>query len=371
MKRFLKTKLFWITLILSVFIHFLLISYFNDLMEYSPDKIIMEKCHAVSISLKLKANLSPSVKSLENSNQPTVSDSPKIKNENMKQRILQMEEKIVKEELKNEKIIQDSRETRETTPTPEIKRVDIRKKVNDGFEQKSKPEKDVKEEVVQEPVEIKEKNHQKEKTQEEKPIPIKKAQKELVKEDDEILKEQIETDEPIENKEIKQETEKMLVEEKREPEKEIKQEKKQNLPEEMNHNVELKEIPVGEDFDKTFQGNEESKETFTEESEIEEILDFTGKSYSLDVNPPELLEFERPVYPENLREREIEGKVILKLLIDREGKVEDIQVFESSGYKAFDNIAVEAVRQWWFKPARKENRQKKCRVLIPINFQIK
>ena len=370
MKRFLKTKLFWITLILSVFIHFLLISYFNDLMEYSPDKIITEKCHAVSISLKLKANLFPSVKSLGNSNQPIVSDSPKIKNENMKQRILQMEEKIVKEELKNEKIIQNSRETRETTPTPEIKRVDIRKKVNDGFEQKSKPEKDVKEEVVRNPVEIKEKNHQKEKTQEEKPISIKKAQKELVKEDDEILKEQIETDEPIENKEIKQEIEKMLVEEKREPEKEIKQEKKQNLPEEMNHNVELKEIPVGEYFDKAIRRDEDRKETFTEETVIEEVLDFTGKNYPVNLNPPKLLEFERPAYPKNLREREIEGKVILKLLIDRDGKVEETLVFKSSGYEAFDKIAVEAVRQWRFKPAEKEKRLKKCQVLIPINFKI-
>lgn len=103
----------------------------------------------------------------------------------------------------------------------------------------------------------------------------------------------------------------------------------------------------------------------------EEILDFTGNSYSDNVIPPELLEFQPPIYPKNLRERDIEGKVMLKVFIDTEGKVGEIHIFKSSGYEMFDQIAIKAVRQWRFKPAKKENRERESRVLIPINFQIK
>jgi len=37
--------------------------------------------------------------------------------------------------------------------------------------------------------------------------------------------------------------------------------------------------------------------------------------------PPKIISFLQPEYPENLRKREIEGNVQLKVLIDRRGKV--------------------------------------------------
>jgi len=167
------------------------------------------------------------------------------------------------------------------------------------------------------------------------------------------------------------ETEKSLTTGNKETEKEAEQEKERNLPKQSNNNENIKEKPVQEDFDIAYQGDDCKKEDQVKNSEIEETLDFTGNNYPDNVNPPELLEFQRPVYPKNLRERDIEGKVILKLLIDKEGKVQEIQIFESSGYKTFDQIAVKSVWQWQFKPARKGNQQRESRVLIPINFQIK
>jgi len=175
---------------------------------------------------------------------------------------------------------------------------------------------------------------------------------------------------------IKQEPEKELVSNKiilaEKVEGEPLREDKKILPSQSKKNEYSKEKAVREDFNITSQEvNYKNEDQVKNNKEIEKALDFTGNSYPDNVDPPELLEFQRPVYPENLRERDIEGKVILKVLIDKEGRVQEIQIFESSGYNMFDQIAVKSVRQWRFKPARKENRQRESQVLIPINFQIK
>ena len=104
---------------------------------------------------------------------------------------------------------------------------------------------------------------------------------------------------------------------------------------------------------------------------IEEILDFTGGNYTENITPPRLKEYEYPIYPGNLRERDIEGKVKLEVLIDREGGVKEIKILQSSGYKAFDDSAIVSVQKWQFKPASKAERQMFSRIIIPISFQIK
>lgn len=134
----------------------------------------------------------------------------------------------------------------------------------------------------------------------------------------------------------------------------------------------MEEKPVQGDFNTALQEADYKNEGKVKENpEIEEILDFTTNNYPDNINPPQLLEFKRPVYPKNLRERDIEGKIILKILIDKEGKVQEIQIFKSSGYEAFDQTAVKSVWQCQFKPAKKGNQQRESWVLIPINFQIK
>lgn len=152
---------------------------------------------------------------------------------------------------------------------------------------------------------------------------------------------------------------------KQEPEKEL-------LSNKMLSAEKMEEKPVRGDFNIASQeADYKNKGQVKINPEIEETIDFTTNNYPDNVNPPELLEFQRPVYPKNLRERDVEGKVILKILIDKEGKVQEIQIFESSGYEAFDQIAVKSVRQWQFKPAKKGSQSRESWVLIPINFQIK
>ncbi len=42
-------------------------------------------------------------------------------------------------------------------------------------------------------------------------------------------------------------------------------------------------------------------------------------------------------------------------MVDRNGRVGDLKVFKSSGYKVLDRAASSSVREWIFKPAIKEN----------------
>jgi len=103
----------------------------------------------------------------------------------------------------------------------------------------------------------------------------------------------------------------------------------------------------------------------------EEILDFTGELYADEITPPALKDYRKPVYPKGLREREIEGKVMLDVLLSRKGLVEEIKIHKSSGYDVFDKAAIQSVLKWRFMPAGKAGRQMACRVIIPVNFQIK
>jgi len=310
MKRLIKKpKPIWICLILSLLIHFFLISCFIYSLEVSSNKKIIEKSHIARISLKLKTDLSFPIENSGVSKLKSVPDSQNIENRDTEKQILQMEEKILK---------------------------------------KQEPEKELPSNKM---------------------IPAEKVGEEALRED---KKNSMDNNQPDKNKKAKPETEKSLATGNRETGKEAEQEKERNLPSQSKNNEYFKEKPVQEDFNIASQEVDYKEEGQTEKNpEIDDTLDFTKNNYPDNVNPPELLEFQPLVYPKNLRERDIEGKVILKILIDKEGKVQEIQIFESSGYEAFDQTAVKSVWQCQFKPARKGNQQKESWVLIPINFQIK
>jgi periplasmic protein TonB len=56
----------------------------------------------------------------------------------------------------------------------------------------------------------------------------------------------------------------------------------------------------------------------------------------------------QPKYPQEAREKHIQGTVILKVEISREGDVTDVNVV--SGDPLLAPAAIEAVKQWKFKP---------------------
>jgi protein TonB len=80
-----------------------------------------------------------------------------------------------------------------------------------------------------------------------------------------------------------------------------------------------------------------------------------GGSFSSDspMSPPIALRIGRPAFPEISRRHGQEGTVLLELRVDANGRVADIRVLESSGFRALDEAAMQGLRESAFRPAQR------------------
>ncbi len=81
-------------------------------------------------------------------------------------------------------------------------------------------------------------------------------------------------------------------------------------------------------------------------------------------NPP-------PDYPRAAKRRGYQGKVMLSVYVNVDGGVDNLWVFESSGYRLLDNAALKAVKEWFFEPGRKGDKKIAMWVNIPVVFELK
>lgn len=78
-----------------------------------------------------------------------------------------------------------------------------------------------------------------------------------------------------------------------------------------------------------------------------------------------------PVYPESARQRQQQGTVHVQARVSRSGKVEKVRIVPGRGVaEDLDKAALDAVRQWEFKPARVKGQPKAAWVVIPIAFRL-
>lgn len=75
------------------------------------------------------------------------------------------------------------------------------------------------------------------------------------------------------------------------------------------------------------------------------------------VSQREVLKKIRPEYPLTAREKGITGKVKLQIWVLPEGKIQKIQVLETSGSAILDEAAERAMSQWVFQPLPAGNKQ--------------
>jgi protein TonB len=62
---------------------------------------------------------------------------------------------------------------------------------------------------------------------------------------------------------------------------------------------------------------------------------------------------------------------LLLVNVNVNGKVTDITIENSSGYKMLDNAAINSVRNWQFIPAKHNSVAVSGKVIVPIEFKIK
>ncbi len=75
-------------------------------------------------------------------------------------------------------------------------------------------------------------------------------------------------------------------------------------------------------------------------------------------------------YPQYARDRGIDGEVILNILVDKTGAVEQIKLLASNPAGIFDDVAMDSVRGWQFDPATYKGGAVKVWVKQKISFNL-
>ena len=89
--------------------------------------------------------------------------------------------------------------------------------------------------------------------------------------------------------------------------------------------------------------------------------------YALSKKPVEIQRIQ-PVYPELAKKAGVEGKVVVKVLVDTNGEVEDAKMVKSN--PLLDEAALTAARQYKFTPAMQRDKKVKVWVSISFNFRL-
>jgi periplasmic protein TonB len=78
----------------------------------------------------------------------------------------------------------------------------------------------------------------------------------------------------------------------------------------------------------------------------------------------------RPAYPHLSRRLREQGAVVLEVLILANGKVGEVRIKESSGFKRLDDTAIKAVKNWKYLPARRGGIAIDYWYLQPLEFSL-
>jgi protein TonB len=77
-----------------------------------------------------------------------------------------------------------------------------------------------------------------------------------------------------------------------------------------------------------------------------------------------------PEYPALSQRLGEEGRVLLRVLVSLEGRAEQIEIKQGSGFARLDAAAQAAVRRWRFQAARRGSEAVAAWVLVPITFHL-
>ncbi|MCP3964325.1 MAG: energy transducer TonB [bacterium] len=88
-----------------------------------------------------------------------------------------------------------------------------------------------------------------------------------------------------------------------------------------------------------------------------------------DIQPPLVIEATPATYPREARQEEVEGVVLVKTIIEKDGKVSDVRVLEGLPH-GLSEAAVEAIKQWRFEPALMDGEPIAVYYDLTVNFRL-
>ncbi len=88
------------------------------------------------------------------------------------------------------------------------------------------------------------------------------------------------------------------------------------------------------------------------------------------IDPPVPVKTVKPKYTEEGRKAKIEGFVVLRAVVRKDGTVDAVAVERSLDAKfGLDDAAIDAARQWIFEPARRQRDKHAVAVRVTIEMQ--
>jgi len=85
---------------------------------------------------------------------------------------------------------------------------------------------------------------------------------------------------------------------------------------------------------------------------------------------PRVIKEVKPHYPPGTIETGVQGNVLMKCVVGRDGRPRDVEVTKSLS-PPLDEAAVEALKQWEFQPGAKDGEPVAVRVAIEMTFTLK
>jgi periplasmic protein TonB len=89
-----------------------------------------------------------------------------------------------------------------------------------------------------------------------------------------------------------------------------------------------------------------------------------------ELTPPVRVHAVEPVYPPLARAAQLEGDVVLQVLVGRDGKVDDVAVVVSI-HPVLDEAAINAVRRYEYLPARRNGVPEARTIRIAVSFRMR
>jgi protein TonB len=79
----------------------------------------------------------------------------------------------------------------------------------------------------------------------------------------------------------------------------------------------------------------------------------------------------KPRYPESARRAGVQGITMLRVRVLENGRVGQVIVEQSAGFRDLDLAAMEAVKKWLFEPARRGKDPVSVWVMLPVKFELR
>lgn len=100
--------------------------------------------------------------------------------------------------------------------------------------------------------------------------------------------------------------------------------------------------------------------------------DFGSKEFGLGEvdRGPQILKQQKPAYPLVARRRNLTGRVTVKFLVDRHGKVCKPKIVEAQPKGVFEQSVLDSITKWQFKPGVLKGKEVATWVVLPIQFRL-